>query len=83
MCSCRRYGEHGEKMFVFLGLLVHAAVRGGTCAFTLKIVNKLIKNSSRDDRPSISTYLVEATDGQPGSCRARPVNVDDGLEDIR
>ena len=40
---------------VFLGLFVQAAVRGGTCAFTLKIVNTLIKNSSRDDRPSIST----------------------------
>ena len=26
---------------------------------------------------------VEATHGQPGSCRARPVNVDDCLEDIR
>ena len=53
--SYRCYGEHGEKMFVFLGLFVHAAVRGGTCAFTLKIVNTLIKNSSRGDRPSIST----------------------------
>ena len=53
--SYRRYGEHGEKMFVFLGLFVHSAVRGGTCAFTLKIVNTLIKNSSRDDKPSIST----------------------------
>ena len=26
---------------------------------------------------------IEATHGQPGSCRARPVNVDDSLEDIR
>ena len=26
---------------------------------------------------------TQATHGQPGSCRARPVNVDDGLEDIR
>ena len=26
---------------------------------------------------------IEATHGQPGSYRARPVNVDDGLEDIR
>ena len=26
---------------------------------------------------------IESTHGQPGSCRARPVNVDDGLEDIR
>ena len=39
-------------IFVF----VHAAARGGTCALTLKIVNTLVKNSSRDDRPSISTY---------------------------
>ena len=48
------WGTRG-KMFVFLGLFVHAAVRGGTCAFTMKIVNTLIKNSSRDDKPSIST----------------------------
>ena len=68
-------------MFIFLGLFVHAAVRGGTCAFTLKSVNTLIKNSSRDDRPSISTQKQPTC--QPGSCRARPVNVDDGLEDIR
>ena len=47
--------EHGEKMFIFLGSFVHAAVRGGTRAFTLKIVNTLIKNSSCDERPSIST----------------------------
>ena len=26
---------------------------------------------------------MEPTHGPPGSCRARPVNVDDGLEDIR
>ena len=55
MRSYRRYGANGGKMFVFLELFVHAAVRGGTRAFTLKIVNTLIKNSSRDDRPSIST----------------------------
>ena len=34
---------------------VHAAARGGTCAFTLKIVNTQIKDSSHDDRASIST----------------------------
>ena len=43
----------------------------------VEIVNTLIKNSSRDDLD------IEATHGQPGSCRARPVNVDDDLEDIR
>ena len=53
--SYRRHREHGEKMLVFLGLFVYAVARGGICAFTLKIVNTLIKNSSRDDRPSIST----------------------------
>ena len=42
----------GEKKNVrFSRMFFHAAVvvRGGTCAFTLKIVNTLIKNSSRDD----------------------------------
>ena len=42
-------------MFVFLGFFVHAAIRGGTCDFTLEIVNTLIENSSRYDRPWIST----------------------------
>ena len=50
------WGTREKKCFVFPGLFVHDAVRGGTtCAFTLKIVNTPIKNSSRDDRPSIST----------------------------
>ena len=62
-------GNTGKKMFVFLGLFVHAAVRGRTCAFTSKTVNTLIKNSSRDDRPSISTY------NQP---TAKPVRVGHG-----
>ena len=43
-----------EKCVVFF-LDVHAAARDGIFAFTLKMVNTLIKNSSRDDRPSIST----------------------------
>ena len=46
------WGKRGKK--VFKGLFVHAAVRGGACAFTLKIVSMLIKNSSRDYRASIS-----------------------------
>ena len=55
MRSYRRSGEHGKNI-CFLGLFVHAAVRGETWAFTLKIGNTLIKNSSRDDRPSISKW---------------------------
>ena len=45
-------GKTGEKCF---SRIVHAAVRGETCAFALKIVNTLIHSSSRDGRPSIST----------------------------
>ena len=55
--SYRRYGTNGGgKTFVFKKIFsfVHAATRGGTCALTLKIVDTLIKNSARDDRPSIS-----------------------------
>ena len=62
-----------EKNIFFLlnkkGLFVHAAVRGEICVFTLKIVNTLFKNSSRDDRPSIST-LKQPT--------ANPVRVGQG-----
>ena len=68
-------------MFVFLGLFVHAAVRGGTCAFTLKIVSTLIQKQLT--RREASDLDIEASHGEPGSCRARPVNVDDGLEDMR
>ena len=45
------------ESLVLVELFVHAATRGATCASTLKKVNtpSLIKNSPRDDRPSIST----------------------------
>jgi len=52
------WAKRGRK-HCFSGQLVHAPLRGGTCAFTLKIVarvvNTMIKNSSCDDRPSIRT----------------------------
>ena len=59
-------GNKGNKCVC---LQVFAAVRGGTCALTLKIVNTLIKNSSRDHSPSIST-LKQLT--------ANPVRVGQG-----
>ena len=46
--SYHRYGRNGWNKSC-------AVARGGTCAFTLNIVSTLIENSSRDDRPSIST----------------------------
>ena len=48
-------GKTGKKMFDLQNEFDHAAARGGTCAFTFTIVNTLFTNSSRDDRPSIST----------------------------
>ena len=55
-------GKTGDFfLFLFLILLVHADARGGICAFTLKIVNTLIKNSSRDDGLSISSYNQPTT----------------------
>ena len=41
-----------EKRLIFC-ITVHAPVRGGTCAITLKTFSALINDSSRDDRPSI------------------------------
>ena len=78
-------GNTGEKkLFVFPGLFFHSAVlvrcllvRGGSCAFTLKIDQKQLTRRLAFDLD------IEATHRQPASCRARPVNVDDGLEDIR
>ena len=48
------WGTRGKNVR-FLVLFFDAAVRGGTSAFTLKVVNTLIKKSSRDEKPSIST----------------------------
>ena len=49
--SYRRYGKNGGKMF----FCSCGGTRRNLFAFTVKIVNTLIKISSRDDRPSIST----------------------------
>ena len=47
-----------------------------------------VENSQHADKKQLTRRYafdldIEATHGQPGSFRARPVNVDDGLEDIR
>ena len=76
------WGKRGEKN-VFLNITCsRGCMRRNLCAFTLKVVNTLIKSSSRDDRWAFDLD-VESTHGQPASCRARPVNVDDAIEDIK
>lgn len=44
-------GENGKKNSFLLVLYIHAAAHGGTWVLTLKIVNTLIKNGSRNDWP--------------------------------
>ena len=48
-----RLREKREKVFLLVS--VHLAARGAIFAFTLKIVNTLVENSSRYDKPSISS----------------------------
>ena len=78
--SYRRYGEHGKK-----------------CSFSRIICSRCctrlnlrfhVESSQHADQEQLTRREafdldIEATHGQPGSCPARPVNVDDGLEDIR
>ena len=76
-----RAGKNGGKNVLEKIICSRGCTRRSLC-FHLKIVNTLIENSSHDDRPSI--YLdVESTHGQPASCRARPMNVNEGLGHIR
>ena len=77
--SCCRFGKTGflkSNILFYIFTRLHAV----QFVFTLKMVNTLIETSSRDDRPLISTQ-------NPPSAhplrRARPMSVDDGLENIR
>ena len=69
-------GKNGETSVLYFVLFtrLHAAQFVFSC---WKLSTRWSETISRDDRPSISTH------GQPASCRARPRNVDEGLEDIR
>ena len=78
--SYRRYGEHVEKMFVFQGLFCSRCCTRRNLGFN-------VENSHPDQKQLTRRYAfdldIEETHGQPGSYRARPVNADDGLDDIR
>ena len=63
--------EKREKK-CYYSSFVHAAVRGGTCAFTSK-------NCQHADQKQLTRRLtfdldIESTNSQPASCRARPMN---------
>ena len=65
-----------KNMFVFLMLFVHAAERGGTCAFKLNIVNTLIKTAHATiglrSRHRINPRLTRFVSGKASGCRCRP-----------
>ena len=78
--SYRRYGENGEKTF-FLTIICSRFCTRRNLRFH-------VKNCQHADQKQLTRRLafdldIESTHGQPALCRARPVNVDDGLEDIR
>ena len=82
--SYRRYGEHGGKKNVRFSRIVFSRC----CTCTRRNLRFHVENCQHADQKQLTRRLafdldIEATHRQPASCRARPVNVDDGLEDIR
>ena len=79
--SYRRYGEHGRKMFCFIRIICSRCCTRRSLRFH-------VENCQRADQKQLTRRWafdldIEATHGQPSSCRATSVNADDGLEDIR
>ena len=82
--SYRPYGEHGEKKNVRFSRIIFSRC----CTCTRRNLRFHVENCQHADQKQLTRRLafnldIEATHRQPASCRARPVNVDDGLEDIR
>ena len=76
--SYRRYGKNREGRFLFFILFVHTAARGGTCTF--RIVRTLLQTA----HVTIDLRSRHRINPRPTRfVRARPMNVDDDLEDIR
>ena len=73
---CIYFNAEVLVLFIF----VHVAARGATCIFTSKKFNTRIK--SKLTRRYTFDLDKESTHGQPASCRAKPMKVDDGLEHI-
>ena len=79
-----RYGEHGEKKNVRFSRIIFSRC----CTCTRRNLRFHVENCQHADQKQLTRRLafdldIETTQRQPASCRARPVNVDDGLEDIR
>ena len=73
-------GNTGKKCFFSRIICSRCCTRRNLCFH--------VENCQHADRKQLTRRKafdldIEATHGQPGSCWARPVNVDDGLENIR
>ena len=75
-CTAAMGKTGGGEMIVFSGLLTHAAVRGGTCAFTLKTVHTLSGTAYTTiglrSRHRINPRPTRFVSGMAGECRWRP-----------
>ena len=76
------WGTRGKKNVRFSRIVFSRC-----CTCTRRNLRFHVENRQHADQKQLTRRLafdldIEATHRQPASCRARPVNVDDGLEDI-
>ena len=55
VCTLMQHVAFLNIKHIYIYIVLDAAARGGICACTSNVVYTPIHNSSRDDRPSIST----------------------------
>ena len=77
------WGTRGKKYVRFSRIIFSRC-----CTCRRRNLRFHVENCQHADQKQLTRRLafdldIEATHRQPASCRARPVNVDDGLEDIR
>ena len=74
--------EKNVPWYILARLFVHTAVR------TRRKLRFHVENCQHADQKQLTRrqafdFDVQSTHGEPGSWRARPVNVNDGLENVR
>ena len=79
--SYRHYGENRNKIFVFFIIICSRCCTRRNLRFHVE--NCQHSEQKQLTRRQAFDLDIESTHGQPASCRASPVDVDDGLEDIR
>ena len=78
--SYRRYWENGKTNVCFCIICSHGCTRRNLC---FHVENCRHADQKQLTRRHTFDLDIESTHGQPASCRARPVKVDDDLEEVR